>query len=146
MSIKGKTMNEKITIKQAFNAMTSYLEKDYKRTNSDEVGGLLGDLLLFPDGGTFDPAAWEDWIEAVNDIVGDKNYLLTRLESFKVVNSFLKKFCSFPSEGDDVSRIIKAFVVDENDKPTNNDTWNLWLKCIKKAIENEGKPYKSPFV
>lgn len=35
------------------------------RTSSDDVGGILSDLQMFLDGGTFDPAAWEDWIDTV---------------------------------------------------------------------------------
>lgn len=62
-------MNEKLTELQAFNAMRRFLEGYWERTNSDDVGGLLGDLQLCQDGGTFDPAAWEDWIEAVEGVL-----------------------------------------------------------------------------
>jgi hypothetical protein len=56
---------EKITIEQAFTAMVIFLEGFYERTNSDDVGGLLGDLLLRPDGSTADPAAGLDWLTSV---------------------------------------------------------------------------------
>jgi len=65
-------MSEKLTDLQAFNAMTKFLEGFYNRTGSDDVGSLLGDLQLFADGGTFDPAAWEDWIESVEEVLKEK--------------------------------------------------------------------------
>jgi hypothetical protein len=62
----------KLTELQAFNAMFKFLEGYYERTKSDDIGSLLGDLQLFPDGGTFDPAAWDDWIESVEEILKEK--------------------------------------------------------------------------
>jgi hypothetical protein len=66
-------MNEKLTNLQAFNAMRKFLEGYYERTNSDDVGSLLGDLqLLSGGGGTFDPAAWHDWIRSVKEVLSEK--------------------------------------------------------------------------
>jgi hypothetical protein len=56
---------ETLTTKQAFKAMVIFLEKFYERTKSDDVGGLLGDLMLLEGETTADPAAWEDWLESV---------------------------------------------------------------------------------
>jgi len=62
-------MENKLTKLQAFNAMVKFLEGYYEKTKSDDIGSLLGDLQLFSDGGTFDPAAWDDWIESVTAIL-----------------------------------------------------------------------------
>jgi hypothetical protein len=62
-------MNKKLTELQAFNAMRKFLEGYYDRTHSDDLGVLLGELQLFPEGGTFDPAAWYDWIESVEEVL-----------------------------------------------------------------------------
>lgn len=45
--------------------MVLFLESFYERTQSDEVGGLLSDLLTSENGTTADPAAWDDWMECV---------------------------------------------------------------------------------
>ena len=50
--------------KEAFLAMYSFLEAEYERTKSDDLGGLLGSISLLADGGTADPAAWSDWENA----------------------------------------------------------------------------------
>lgn len=57
-----------ITIKQAYQAMLLFLEVEYKLTQSDDLGELLGGFQLTDDGETMDPAAWGDWIAAVNKI------------------------------------------------------------------------------
>jgi hypothetical protein len=54
-----------ITTNQAFTAMVIFLEGFYERTKSDDVAGLLGDLILMADGNTADPAAWLDWLESI---------------------------------------------------------------------------------
>ena len=54
-----------LTIKEAYLAMYSFLESEYKLTKSDEIGGLLGDLSLLQDGSSADPAAEQQWSEAV---------------------------------------------------------------------------------
>lgn len=62
---------EKLTAEQAFKVMVIYLEGIYARTRSDDVGGLLGDLMLRADGTTADPAAWSDWLAGVKAVMAD---------------------------------------------------------------------------
>lgn len=58
-----------LTSEQAFKAMILFLEEFYSRTNSDDVGGLLGDLIILDDGSTADPAAWRDWEKCVSKVL-----------------------------------------------------------------------------
>ena len=60
---------EKITEKQAFQAMVLFLEGYYERTKSDDVGAILSDLILLEDGNTADPAAWDDWMKGVHKVL-----------------------------------------------------------------------------
>ncbi|MGQ7816222.1 hypothetical protein [Metapseudomonas furukawaii] len=57
-----------LTPKQAFCAMFYFLEHEYSLTKSDDIGAMLGsmDWTIWSDGaGPADPAAWEDWLDAV---------------------------------------------------------------------------------
>jgi hypothetical protein len=63
---------ETLTKEQAFKAMAIFLERFYERTQSDDVGGLLGDMMLRKNGTTADPAAWEDWMKSVQKITAQK--------------------------------------------------------------------------
>ncbi|MES2933477.1 MAG: hypothetical protein V4805_08330 [Pseudomonadota bacterium] len=51
---------------QAYLAMFSFLEAEYRMTKSDELGGLLGGLSLLSDGTPADPAVKAQWSEAVS--------------------------------------------------------------------------------
>lgn len=57
-----------LTIQEAFKSMVVFLEKYYARTGSDDIGGLLGDMMILGDGTTADPAAWHDWLDSVKKI------------------------------------------------------------------------------
>jgi hypothetical protein len=61
-------MKDQLTIKEAYQAMIEYLDKVYDRAPSDDLGSLLGSMALMKDGGTMDPAAWTDWLNAVRKI------------------------------------------------------------------------------
>ncbi len=68
-------MQNRLTNEEAFNSMRLFLEEYYKRTSSDDIGSLLGDLILLADQTTADPAAWEDWMDCVKK-VKEKEYPL----------------------------------------------------------------------
>lgn len=50
--------------------MFFFLETEYERVQSDEIGGLLGSLQLTVDGMPMDPGAWQDWLDAVGKLSG----------------------------------------------------------------------------
>jgi hypothetical protein len=63
--VSTRTPLDMLTTEQAFKAMVNYLEGVYARTKSDDVAGLLGDLLMGDDGTTAAPAARSDWVASV---------------------------------------------------------------------------------
>jgi hypothetical protein len=58
-------MNKALTVEDAYRAMLHFLDAHYKRTDANEIAALLGGLAFNEDGGTMDPAAWSDWLAAV---------------------------------------------------------------------------------
>lgn len=58
-------MGDTLTTRDAYAAMFAFLEEIYRRTESDDLGALLGGMSLLEDGGTADPAYWVDWQAAV---------------------------------------------------------------------------------
>ena len=61
-------MGDKLTKRESYTAMLAFLEETYQRTDSDDLGMLLGGMSLLPDGRTADPAAWTDWEAAVSKV------------------------------------------------------------------------------
>jgi hypothetical protein len=58
-------MSDRLSTREAYEAMFRFLEAHYDRTGSDELGALLGGLAIDEDGEPMDPAAWTDWLAAV---------------------------------------------------------------------------------
>ena len=54
-----------MTTDEAYAAMYFFLEELYRRTHSDEIGGLLGSMSLLADGLPADRAIVADWKRAV---------------------------------------------------------------------------------
>lgn len=61
-------MNEMETYK----AMQIFLEKIYNRTYSDDIGALLGDMIILEDGKPADSAIWKDWIGAIKKVKDER--------------------------------------------------------------------------
>ncbi|WP_008310588.1 hypothetical protein [Leptolyngbya sp. PCC 6406] len=59
---------EQLTERQAFEAMVLFLEQVYERTESDDIGGLLSDLMIAANNQTADPAAWQDWLNCIHQV------------------------------------------------------------------------------
>ena len=53
--------------REAFRAMSMFLTQFAERAG-DDLLTLLSDITISPDGGTFDPAAWNDWIRCVGAV------------------------------------------------------------------------------
>lgn len=49
--------------------MVRFLKGVYDRTQSDDIGALLSDLLISEANETADPAAWEDWMNSVQTVL-----------------------------------------------------------------------------
>ena len=59
-----------LTEQEAFTAMTRFLTQYYDRAGND-METLLADITIEADGGTLDPAAWDDWMRCVRDVKGE---------------------------------------------------------------------------
>ncbi|MGK7943439.1 MAG: hypothetical protein AB4058_03120 [Microcystaceae cyanobacterium] len=67
-------MNQ-LTQQEAFQTMIAFLEAYYQQTKADDIGALLGSLQLLEDGTPTDPAMWQDWIEAYQSVMYQKDKL-----------------------------------------------------------------------
>ncbi|HEY9262181.1 hypothetical protein [Chitinophaga sp.] len=63
---------DQLTNQQAYTAMCIFLDALYERTKSADLAGFLGGFQLLADGTSADPAAWQDWMIAVNKVLSEK--------------------------------------------------------------------------
>jgi len=70
-----------ITETEAYDAMLRFLDQIYDRTQSDELGALLGSMMRLDDGGPADPALKRDWELAVRHVLESSRRKLPRTDS-----------------------------------------------------------------
>lgn len=61
-------MNEKISQMEAYLAMFSFLEENYKRTEASAIGSLLRGMHLMDDGMPMERSYWDEWQAAVRNV------------------------------------------------------------------------------
>lgn len=62
-----------LTLREAYEAMFVYLERYYERSeSSDDIAIMLGKLNLDEDGRPMDPAALDDWLDAVHEVLRNR--------------------------------------------------------------------------
>ena len=63
------TLENKVTLKEAYLIMFDYLDKYWERTGKpDDIGGLLGELSLC-EKEPMDPAAFYDWLDSAKIVL-----------------------------------------------------------------------------
>jgi hypothetical protein len=64
---------EKLDTVLAYKAMFRFLENYHERggRNDDEIAVLLSSMSMeiFQDGETADPATWDDWLDAIEEVM-----------------------------------------------------------------------------
>jgi hypothetical protein len=65
-------MEEKIPLLEAYKAMALFLDDYYFRFGQYDVRNILSNIYLFHDGKPADPAAWDDWLDAVKKVLEEE--------------------------------------------------------------------------
>ncbi len=138
--------NKKLTFFQTFNAMRIFLSMYFDKHRSSDLGIILSSLRLFKDKSnwkenptTWDPAAWEDWMDGVEKTLYDlgiqknsKEIDYTPWVAFLCMKNYLQLFY------DEISyEIIGEILVLLNsvkENSVNNIVWFDWLTAINHAI------------
>lgn len=123
-------MHNTLTILQAFKAMQNFLEDYYNKTLSDDLGSLLGGLQLFSDGGTFDPAMWQEW----QDAVGSHNNL-TVIQAFNSMQRFLKNYCNYVDSAE-IKNLINV-IEQLPEGGYDRIIWAKWQDSVKQVLKNK---------
>jgi hypothetical protein len=128
-------MNISLTSLQAFNAMTKFLEDYYKKSLSDDIGALLGEMQFVEGNRTADPAIWGDWLKA-----SENKQSLSSKDAFDSMKKFLKKYGDCISS-EEVKSLLSILQLSENPRVAKGISDN-WTKCVNEAM-NEPKGSRS---
>ncbi len=67
-------MENKASKLESFKMMSCFLNKYFERTNSEDIGSLLGDMQLVENNTTTsDPAVWSDWEQCFHQVMATED-------------------------------------------------------------------------
>lgn len=110
--------------RQAFDAMTIFLDNYYDTTKSNQINSLLSDMDMHTWGSgdePADPALWEDWINCIHE----KEHV-TIQEAYHAVSLFVGMRYALEPDKHVVMLIHKI----QNTKDL--ELWQLWLKSVER--------------
>jgi hypothetical protein len=118
-------MNTYITTLQAFNALIIFLENYNEKHFSDDLCDLLSgtSMDIWADGGTADPAYWDEWVEVIKKVTKLDTDTLTTRESFEASKEFLKLYFA-DTNSKDIQKLLEYM---ENTSSLQ-DSWNHWTQ------------------
>ena len=147
-------MEKKLSFFQNFNAMRIFLSMYFNQTRSADIGIILSSLRLFKDRldwkenlSTWDPAAFQDWMNGVNKTLQDldikqdpRNIEYDQVTAFLCMKNFLLLFYKeIPYE--DIGTILHMLNIAKYTK--KNIVWSQWLLAIHHSI-NKTYPLDKP--
>jgi len=135
----------KITFVQAFNAMRIFFQMQYDTTHADSIGTLCGDFNLWKDKpdwkenpDTFDPSAWQDWMNGVNKLIHDTNanqdpkkMLLNEETAFSCMQNCLQFFYNH-TPWEDIDALLNK--IKHTQHIHSDPIWQEWLQAVGHAI------------
>lgn len=129
-------MKKKLTIRQAYDVMTNFLEMYWKETDCDEIAGLLSDMSteIWADGSTGDPAIWGEWEESVRTIVGNEQELTIR-QAFKAMTTFLEQYIPFKTPSHGVFELMNGIKIFKDGTTSNPIFWKHWLVSVQGVFD-----------
>lgn len=99
-----------MTLMESFSFMFATLASYYTKTHNDELGGMLGGFDNSFGGKPFDPAAWNDWVEAVKKVSTKDD--ISEEDAKKAIILLLQEYNDH--HGFDLSDVTKYFTNEEH--------------------------------
>jgi len=133
-----------LTEKEAFSAMTLFLEIYVRETVDGPMPSLLGEIQIRPDGRTQDPAALYEWMNCVKKVLDTRSeaseldlaelpYALSKDEAFAVMSRFLETF--FIRTNENADTLLENIQIEADGTTRDPDAWPDWMACVNKIVE-----------
>lgn len=120
---------------KALKAMELFLEKYHQKSKNDDLGLLLSDISTdtFIGTETADPAAWEDWQDAIVLVKGNNvTKYLTEQQAFDSMINYLRTF-GIRINSQEISSLLKEILINAVCNKPTLETWHFWQECLKKS-------------
>lgn len=115
---------------QALAAVSGFIELYVIRVNPPDhfLGDLLSDIQLFADGSTADPAARNEWLDAVENATGTReDARMNSDQVLKAMRIFVGRYGARLNNNREITDFLAAL------SPLTSDRRVEWLACVEKA-------------
>lgn len=131
--------DKKLSIDQAYDVVVDYLDKYYKKTKLDELGDLVGDMMLLDDNISLDPAAIDDWKDSVEKILSQhhsevSNQELTPTGAYAAMIDYLKEYGK-RINSEEINSLVHAWMLSDDNKIVNRMAWQEWMSSMSKVLQ-----------
>jgi len=147
----------KLTIKQAYEAMTDFLDGYRDRNTSDEIAKILSGMKFIENETSTNPEAWASWIESVKKISNQNprvrplllfrdSKILTVDDAYDTVVDYLNTYYD-RTKANNIKKLLASMKRLENGAfaiPTIQNNWNNAVDlALKQNIHNNKDPQLS---
>lgn len=129
---------------EGYKAMNAFLDELYNITKSDDLGSFLGGMAFnLADGKTMDPAAWIDWLRAVEQVRGQQQNpvknkeILTIREAYISMLEYLTALQERTNSEDLIVFLGRLSFNKTDGKTMDPSAWEDWLEAVEK-VRSEG--------
>ena len=116
---------------QALAAVSDFIEIYVSRVNPPKgfLSGLLSDIQFLSDGNTADPASRGEWLDAVQQVTGEREGIaLSSEKAFEAMRLFVDRYCTRIKRPKEVVDFLQSL------QSLSADRSNEWLACFGKAL------------
>lgn len=135
-------MQKKLTKLQAYNALLIFLNVYYWQIKSDNLSDFITYAFFWFDKKTADPAAWQEWKDALSLTARQDNSLrninrLTESQALQAVINFFKNYCDLYTETPlDMIKVLNT-LKDLQQNKSKSAMWKEWANAINEILCKE---------
>lgn len=120
-----------MTIEKGYKAMDEFLDDYYKETSSDDLGSLLGGMLMTDEEETMDPAAWQDWNKSTKKISNSSN--LSNEEVYKAMYDYMNDY-RLRIRSEEISEFLRYLDIKDGIINRESIAWKKWILILRQII------------
>lgn len=120
---------------EAYDAMYDFLDHYYEITHSDDIGALLGDLALLPDGMPADASILKRWNKILNSI-NPKSPALDTVAAYYLVYYFFKVYQEKVASSQ-VRWLTNNMMLTSHEQRINIEYWFGWSDSVHRIVKQD---------
>ena len=135
-------MKKNLTKLQAYNVIITFLDQYYRENKSDNLSDFITYAYFWFDKKTADPAAWPEWLEALEKMALQNKKIrnvnrLTYVQACNAMVIFFTDYCGLyviiPLDIVKILHVLEELQLNKQ----RSIMWPAWIDAIEKIIAQE---------